>query len=1073
MAQSFREDSYYTMPEDDPLRYSGLGENGVFENDQNFQSINFHEPNTLFARATDLPHLSNPVRERINNLLNDPSSSNRRKLTRSLKKLSFVNNNRLSYVTNANETKYITLNNLEVVDNLIKQLRDGFTTETQESKESEGIDEFVHSKIKSFDFIISKNISRNGGHFFPYINTSKFDLRPFQIFKKGELEFNKHCIIYALERSEKIISKNNKIKYEKFTESEIRKISKLLHGSELPKRKLKEIGKLLDVQIHLRYLRKCKDEAIVDKINDKDKSLPIVKLSLYKGHYFKDQIVKYNNWHIENQDSDLIKYKVKSWQKIRCVDKHGKRKYSKEYKMSSLMFVHKLFKHGDFKEINFKDYYKEIEYYKAFPKKYKNCELYPEDFITFGKIKLSKITRYDHYGFADFEAYTNKKKHKPYMLCYNIMNKFDDFLKNKTKCITGKKCVTNFLEKIPHKSLIYFHNLKYDWQFIQPYLRISSSIIQNSNIYQMKCYYKKKEITFRCSWHMINSKLVDFPKMFGLNIKKEIFPYNFYTDKTTLTQESLLEDVLKFIKEKDKEEFIKIATEVDCIEKDEDDGKIYFYHMDYAKYYCSQDVNVLAEGFIKFRGWVLSQLNMDISNYTTIASLSHNYFIDKKCYEGVTKLYGSVRDFVQKSIVGGKVMMLDNKPLITYEPVKSVDGNSLYPSAINRIPGFPKGLPKLLKKLTKENLTKKDYYVVEVKITAVNNKSGSPCLSYVDDTGKRIWSAEVPPKNIVMEKYTLEDCVKYHEIEYEIIRGVYWNEGFNDTICNEILKLYKLRQKYQNEKPKNPIEKVYKAILNTAYGKNIIKESDSRTVFIYGEETMHNYDEKNCGKIKNALEYGSEKDPKKKCYRVEIYQNILEHTNNAHCGTMILGMSKRIMNELSYICNLCDSKILYCDTDSAYVFKRDVENIIKKYGEVYKRDLIGTKFGQFKQDLEIKGCENVVGLRFVVKSPKIYCVELEGNKEQTQKEKDEKKELEMKKECKTRCKGVSSISIAYKAKKDFDGDEFKMMALTKGKTTYDLVADGQMRIDIPKSGGIYSKRKFKRKIKNTPFVEIF
>lgn len=575
------------------------------------------------------------------------------------------------------------------------------------------------------------------------------------------------------------------------------------------------------------------------------------------------------------------------------------------------------------------------------------------------------------------------------------------------------------------------------------------------------------------SWHMINSKLVDFPKMFGLNIKKEIFPYNFYTDKTTLTQESLLEDVLKFIKEKDKEEFIKIATEVDCIEKDEDDGKIYFYHMDYAKYYCSQDVNVLAEGFIKFRGWVLSQLNMDISNYTTIASLSHNYFIDKKCYEGVTKLYGSVRDFVQKSIVGGKVMMLDNKPLITYEPVKSVDGNSLYPSAMNRIPGFLKGLPKLLKKLTKENLTKKDYYVVEVKITAVNNKSGSPCLSYVDDTGKRIWSAEVPPKNIVMEKYTLEDCVKYHEIEYEIIRGVYWNEGFNDTICNEILKLYKLRQKYQNEKPKNPIEKVYKAILNTAYGKNIIKESDSRTVFIYGEETMHNYNEKNYNKIKNALEYGSEKDPKKKCYRVEIYQNILEHTNNAHCGTMVLGMSKRIMNELSYICNLCDSKILYCDTDSAYVFKRDVENIIKKYGEVYKRDLIGTKLGQFKQDLEIKGCENVVGLRFVVKSPKIYCVELEGNKEQTQKEKDEKKELEMKKECKTRCKGVSSISIAYKAKKDFDGDEFKMMALTKGKTTYDLVADGQMRIDIPKSGGIYSKRKFKRKIKNTPFVEIF
>jgi hypothetical protein len=40
---------------------------------------------------------------------------------------------------------------------------------------------------------------------------------------------------------------------------------------------------------------------------------------------------------------------------------------------------------------------------------------------------------------------------------------------------------------------------------------------------------------------------------------------------------------------------------------------------------------------------------------------------------------------------------------------------------------------------------------------------------------------EIPESGLIVtvDRFTLEDYIKFHNIEYNIIDGVYWNEGFN------------------------------------------------------------------------------------------------------------------------------------------------------------------------------------------------------------------------------------------------------------------------------------------------------
>jgi chromosome condensin MukBEF MukE localization factor len=80
---------------------------------------------------------------------------------------------------------------------------------------------------------------------------------------------------------------------------------------------------------------------------------------------------------------------------------------------------------------------------------------------------------FKHVFYADCESSIDDF-HAEYNIC---------FVRADGRCriqIFGKRCVLNFLERMPTESLIYFHNLSYDINFIIKKLyRVSNPIIKN------------------------------------------------------------------------------------------------------------------------------------------------------------------------------------------------------------------------------------------------------------------------------------------------------------------------------------------------------------------------------------------------------------------------------------------------------------------------------------------------------------------------------------------------------------------------------------------------------------------
>ncbi|EAX76010.1 hypothetical protein TVAG_583230, partial [Trichomonas vaginalis G3] len=138
----------------------------------------------------------------------------------------------------------------------------------------------------------------------------------------------------------------------------------------------------------------------------------------------------------------------------------------------------------------------------------------------------------EHVFFADFEASTDGNIHKAYNICF--MEDDDDGYTS----IWGSDCASKFLEALPDKSLVYFHNLSYDVTFLMSQLEeiTGTPIIKGSQTMQIQGKYKGKLLCFKDSYAIISTKLKRFPEMFHLTSgEKEVFPYNYYTEELVNT----------------------------------------------------------------------------------------------------------------------------------------------------------------------------------------------------------------------------------------------------------------------------------------------------------------------------------------------------------------------------------------------------------------------------------------------------------------------------------------------------------------------------------------------------------
>ena len=137
--------------------------------------------------------------------------------------------------------------------------------------------------------------------------------------------------------------------------------------------------------------------------------------------------------------------------------------------------------------------------------------------------------------------------------------------------------------------------------------------------------------------------------------------------------------------------------------------------------------------------------------------------------------------------------------------------------------GIPKGRPQVIKDVSISNVLSYDYFFVEITINSIKCKSKSPYafgqLFRVED-GSKIFDNN-PLQSFYVDKRALLDLMEFYDIDYEIIRGYYFNEGFNNKINDLIHQLFELRRRYKSEH--NPLQNTIKLLLNSIYGKSILK----------------------------------------------------------------------------------------------------------------------------------------------------------------------------------------------------------------------------------------------------------
>jgi hypothetical protein len=546
------------------------------------------------------------------------------------------------------------------------------------------------------------------------------------------------------------------------------------------------------------------------------------------------------------------------------------------------------------------------------------------------------------------------------------------------------------------------HNAQYDMSFLLPYLFNVKEVNNKGQFMQLKASYKYSSygtynIIIKDSLKLIPEKLSKFPKMFfneteEKTIKKEIYPYKFFTsdnfEKYKVNNRLIvpLEEITqkKYFNVEDRKHitlFINNCKELKIIDKHNNVDII-----KYASFYCEQDCNILRRGYNTFKTWIYNLCELDIDNIISAASLSHKYLLKKNCYIGVYELSKIPRLFIEKCVCGGRTMSnnnekqyynyfdilksnLDNlsnnivinkqninekfEEQITTENFKKkytmsdFDGVSLYPSAMVRIPGLLRGIPKILKTTNYNDIKNYDGYFVEIDITKVNKNLDFPLINSVDVNGIRQFKND----NIKMyvDKTMLEDLIKYHNIEFNIIRGYYFDQGFNKNICEAITELFELRLKAKKEG--NKIEQVYKLIMNSAYGKTILKESHEQIIYVKKDD-INKFIENKYNFVKTYSKIMVH-DNNFYNYRVVMYKSISDHYNIPQVGVSILSMSKRIMNEVMCLAQDLGIKIYYQDTDSMHLITGDIEKLEKAYNDINKRLLIGKKFGQFHTDFNL------------------------------------------------------------------------------------------------------------------------
>ena len=712
---------------------------------------------------------------------------------------------------------------------------------------------------------------------------------------------------------------------------------------------------------------------------------------------------------------------------------------------------------------------------------------------------------------SEAKLYQQECPHIAYQVCFSEYN--EEEVHSYGGALCAKKMLDHLVEEygvlidpdaeedeeIPVIKLL-AHNVTYDLSFIWQYLTRSKYVERGTSVVCGGARYirfgnersefsngynfdKVVDIRFQDTYKMISMGLSEFGESFKLKQAKEVLPYDLYTEEFVRSGGiASIEQLNAAPNFSDYGELFKNLIDWKC--KTEEG----FDMLKYAEIYCRADVDVLKKGWRVFQSSLLEAFDIDSFHYPTISSLGDAYLTEMGCYDGIHEIAGVPQRFISQASVGGRVMCADNKAVrivereklktfypdqalkemqrngakyeeeILYKKDKAIekkaladfDGVSLYPSAMNRCPGFLKGVPKVWN--SSVDLEKVDGYFIKIHITKVKKRYRFPIARLKTEENGNDWTNDLEGHELIVDRFTLEDLVKYQGIEYTILQGYYFDDGRNKNINDVILNLFNMRLKYKKEK--NPLQLAIKLLMNSCYGICGLKPIDCDVKYVQEGEKKDNFIQTHFNRIKSFTQMNNNE------WRFELYKEIDTHYNRQHVACEVLSVSKNIMNEVMCTAEDIGATIHYTDTDSMHIDAEYVEGgnnsiLGLKFKEKYGRELIGKKLGQFHTDFEfatsfsningkLERCKiesegDIKAVESIFLGKKAYIDLLEDSTGNTAYH--------------IRLKGISSKCIMFKCSTEYGGDP---MALYKdlyegNPVTFDLSAGGAVMFKTNKN----------------------